>query len=200
MKREAILQTAVCYKEGDDFIVESPLFDVVMGVGETEKEAFAIFKNLLDEAYIEYLEGNVVGYEKPGRPKKGGVNLHTLVRPETKALLVKLTTEWEISLGECVDFFTFLFAKNPPAKIGQAKVKCNHPGLRTKTGYENRTGIALRNRDAASGLFVQELAGKRKKSVAAPKTATAKNKPAVKKNVRTGGSKTPKSGYKRVSA
>lgn len=83
MNKKAIKKTAVLYWCDDDqcYLKESPLFDSVLGVGDTPEEAERPFSDLLDDAYDAYLEGRVPGYTKPGRPAKGGVALNSDVRP-----------------------------------------------------------------------------------------------------------------------
>lgn len=86
MNKKAIAGTALCrYDEKEQcYIVESPLFDRVTGVAETASEARKIFNELLDETYVAYLEGKLVGYDKRGRPAKGNVEFHAQVKPEVK--------------------------------------------------------------------------------------------------------------------
>ncbi len=59
---EAIRQAAVLRREGADYVVESPLAELVMGVGDTPEEAWRIFNEILEDAYDNY---------KAGRPSKG---------------------------------------------------------------------------------------------------------------------------------
>ncbi len=93
IRKEAIRKTAVTYWSKDDecFVVESPLFDRVAGVGDTKDEAFKVFVELLDDAYEELEKDNVLGYKR-GRPAKGGVNLHCQVRPSTKDTITELAS------------------------------------------------------------------------------------------------------------
>ncbi len=113
IRKEAIRKTAVTYwsKDDDCFVVESPLFDRVAGVGDTKDEAFKVFVELLDDAYEELEKDNVLGYKR-GRPAKGGVNLHCQVRPSTKDTITELAAKFDdISQGEMIDFLLFYFQR-----------------------------------------------------------------------------------------
>lgn len=109
MNRKAIKNTAVLYwcDEDECYLKESPLFDSVLGVGETPEEAERTFSDLLDDAYEAYLEGRVPGYTKPGRPAKGGVSLNSDVRPETKERVKEIAKQFDCSTGEVVDYLLF---------------------------------------------------------------------------------------------
>lgn len=109
MNKKAIKKTAVIYWCEDDqcFLKESPLFDSVLGVGDTPEEAENAFSDLLDDAYDAYLDGRVPGYTKPGRPAKGGVALNSDVRPETKERVKELAQQFDCSTGEVVDYLLF---------------------------------------------------------------------------------------------
>jgi predicted RNase H-like HicB family nuclease len=65
MNKKAIAKTALCqYKSSESvFVVQSPLFERVIGVGETEAEAWQLFGEVLDETYIAFLEGTLVGFQ-----------------------------------------------------------------------------------------------------------------------------------------
>jgi len=106
MNKKAIADTALCrYDETEQvYIVESPLFDRVTGVGETEIEAKRIFSELLDETYIAYLEGKLVGYDKRGRPSKGNVEFHAQVKPEVKAQISAKAKALGISQGDVIAY------------------------------------------------------------------------------------------------
>jgi predicted RNase H-like HicB family nuclease len=106
MNKKAIADTALCrYDEKEQcYIVESPLFDRVTGVAETESEARQIFHELLDETYIAYLEGKLVGYDKRGRPAKGNVEFHAQVKPEVKAQIAERAKALGISQGDVITY------------------------------------------------------------------------------------------------
>ncbi|MBX9880281.1 MAG: hypothetical protein K2Y22_17615 [Candidatus Obscuribacterales bacterium] len=109
MNKKAIAKTAVLYwcEEDECYLKESPLFDSVLGVGDTPQEAAKTFSDLLDDAYEAYLEGRVPGYSRPGRPAKGGVALNSDVRPETKKRIKEIAEDFECSTGEIVDYLLF---------------------------------------------------------------------------------------------
>ncbi len=106
MNKKAIASTALCRydKKEKCYIVESPLFDRVTGVAETEIEAKQIFDELLDETYLAYLEGKLVGYDKRGRPAKGNVEFHAQVKPEVKAQISKKAKDLGISQGDVIAY------------------------------------------------------------------------------------------------
>jgi len=109
MNKKAIANTAILYwcNEDECYLKESPLFDSVLGVGDTPQEAEKTFSNLLDDAYEAYLEGRVPGYSKPGRPAKGGISLNSDVRPATKNTIKVMSQQLECSTGEVVDYLLF---------------------------------------------------------------------------------------------
>src|SRR5207253_11503723 len=112
MNRNAIRKTAVCTfdKKEKVYIVESPLLDICHGIARTSKEAWKIFNEMLDEMYIEYLEGGQVGrYKKPGRPAKGAKEFHVRVKPETKKTVVALAKYLGTTQGEAVDYLAKLW-------------------------------------------------------------------------------------------
>jgi hypothetical protein len=106
MNKTAILRTVVWQHDRKRrcYIVESPLCDRVIGVGKTRKEAWKIFNELLNETYVAYLEGKLVGYEKRGRPAKGNVEFHTQVRPSVKEHINKRAQELGISQGDVIAY------------------------------------------------------------------------------------------------
>ena len=110
MNKRGIAKTASCRfdsKEGC-YIVQSPLFDRCIGVAETDEEAWQIFDDLLDEYYIAYLEGKLVGYDKPGRPAKGYVDLHAQVKPLIKEEIASKAKELGISQGDMIEYLYHL--------------------------------------------------------------------------------------------
>ncbi len=107
--KKTLLATAVCYwsEEDDSYVVETPLFPRAVGVGDTPREAREHFEEMLSEIYEDYATGNVLGYNKAGRPAKNGVNLHTSIRPNTKSEIDRLAKALDISQGEVIDFAIF---------------------------------------------------------------------------------------------
>lgn len=127
MKIDAIRKTAVCRFDAKEkvYVVESPMLDIIAGVAETEEESWAIFVDLLQAAYIEYLEGRMVGSYKRGRPAKGGIHLHVQVKPETREQLSVLAKEFGISQGEVIDFLSFAYSTaevNSSLKTGEFRI------------------------------------------------------------------------------
>jgi hypothetical protein len=110
MNKKGITKTAICRFDPKErcYIVQSPLFDRCIGAAKTEKQAWQIFYELLDEFYIAYLEGNLFGYEKAGRPRKGNVELHALVKPEIKKEITARAKDFGISQGEVIEYLCSL--------------------------------------------------------------------------------------------
>jgi hypothetical protein len=106
MNKSAIVKTAFSRydKRQGCYIVQSPLFERCLGVARSEKEAWKLFHELLSDYYIDYLEGKLVGYEKPGRPAKGYVELHAQVKPKVKEQIAKKAKELGISFGEMIEY------------------------------------------------------------------------------------------------
>lgn len=106
MNKSAIAKTALCRYKDDEgvFVVQSPIFDRVIGVGTTEIEAWQVFGEVLNETYVAYLEGSLVGYEKRGRPAKHNVEFHAQVKPEVKALINEKAKALGISQGEVIAY------------------------------------------------------------------------------------------------
>ena len=119
MNKGAIRKTAICYWSEEDkaYIVESPLFETIAGVGATEKESRKIFDNLLDDAYEAYLEGRVPGYEKAGRPAKGRIALNADVKPEAKQFIKNLADDFQCSQGEVIDFLVCAYQRKEDNKV-----------------------------------------------------------------------------------
>lgn len=111
LSKDTIEKTAVCYwsKEDECFVAESPLFPRTAGTGDSAKKAWNQFRELLSLAYEHLKKNNVAGYNKAGRPAKGGVELHVAVRPPTKELISKISHELDISQGEVIDFLLFFY-------------------------------------------------------------------------------------------
>lgn len=110
MNKQALQKTALCRfdPESGDYIVQSPLCEIVMGVDDTEEGAWTLFQELLNETYEDYLEGKLAKYPKPGRPAKGKTSLHAEVDPDIKKALAAAAKEIGISQGEMIEY---LFAR-----------------------------------------------------------------------------------------
>ncbi len=106
MKKETILKTAVCRFQEDEgvFVVQSPLFDRVIGAETSEEQAWNIYHELLDEMWEAHLEGKLADHAKPGRPAKGIVNINVQVTPEIRATLRKNAKALAVSQGDFVAF------------------------------------------------------------------------------------------------
>jgi len=103
MNSEAIRRTAIHWvDENGDHIVESPLCDMVTGVGDTESEAQQIFEELLQDYIDDLKEGKV--HRKVGRPAKGKVNFSIQVDPDVREAVTKMAKEIHISQGEAIEF------------------------------------------------------------------------------------------------
>ncbi len=109
MNKIGILNTRICYwsDDNDCYVVESPLFDRIAGVGDTPEQAQNVFERLLDDGYLAYLEGRVPGYDKPGRPSKGAISVSFRLQPDTKESLGQLAKALECSQGEAIDYLVY---------------------------------------------------------------------------------------------
>lgn len=137
MNKKAIALTALCRFKADEgvFVVQSPIFDRVIGVGDTEEEAWQLFGELLDETYVAYLEGNLVGYEKRGRPAKHNVEFHAQVKPEVKALINEKAKAFGISQGEVIAYF---------AAVEQVKSELEQRLKQLEKKLDRKTGVRKR--------------------------------------------------------
>ncbi len=129
MNRKAIKLTALCqYDESDKtFTVSSPIFERVLGCARTEEEAWRLFNEILDETYVAYLEGNLAGYEKRGRPSKGNVDLHAQLKPEVKQIIDAKAKEFGISQGEVIAYLTAVevVKQNLEQRFKKLQIKVN---------------------------------------------------------------------------
>lgn len=153
MNKEAIKNTALCYHSTTErcFIVESPLFDMVIGAAPTEKEAWEIFNDLLDETYVNYLEGKLAGYTKAGRPKKNRIGFHAEVKPESKESLKELADKLACSQGEVIDFLLFSHSVKPTIKTTKP-VQQQRRSVAKKTGAVTKVTRSVRS--SGSGRLV----------------------------------------------
>lgn len=133
IKKAAIQKTSINYWSDEDecFVVVSPLFERVAGVGETREEAAQCFRDLLDDAYEHLENDNVAGYKR-GRPSKNGVDLHCQVKHETRETVTNLSKKLGgISQGETVDFLLQYYLLNS-AKEEKNQTKNSMPSLETR--------------------------------------------------------------------
>lgn len=103
MNEKAIRKTAaVIFDKEDGYIIQSPLCPVIMAIGDTEKEAWELFEDMLKQHMIACKEGRVA--EGPGRPAKGKVFFHTKIDPDIKEALKTLSKGFSLSQGEVVEY------------------------------------------------------------------------------------------------
>lgn len=93
----------------DGYVVTSPLFQHIVGFGETEEEALQVFTNHAQKKYADYLEERLDGPKRSGkgRPAKGLVSLDTNVHPETRLWVSAVADKLGVSLGEVIDMAMF---------------------------------------------------------------------------------------------
>lgn len=105
MNRSAIEKTAVITwsLEDQEYVVRSVLCPMVMGVGETQEEAFRLFHELLDDHMDELKKGRIK-QATAGRPAKGKTRFDAQLDPDIKASLAALAKELGVSQGEAVEY------------------------------------------------------------------------------------------------
>ncbi len=114
MNKDSIKATAVCRWDMEDecYVVSSPVMDIVLGVGDTEAEAWQIFNEILEETYQCYLEGRLANHPKPGRPAKHKVRIHAEISPDIKEAIQAMAKRIGISQGEVLEYLhAFYIAK-----------------------------------------------------------------------------------------
>lgn len=134
ISKDVIERTAICYwsDEDDCYLVESPLFDRVIGSGDTEKEAWEIFHEMFDDMYESLKVGNVLGYNKAGRPTKPDQRaLNCRIKEESHDFISKLAKDLGISQGEAVDFLRFFFEKRRESTVTKSDLQLVLQELRT---------------------------------------------------------------------
>jgi len=160
LSKDTILKTAVCYwsEEDECFVVESPLFPRTAGTGDNAQTAWKQFHELLSLAYEHLKDNNVAGYNKVGRPSKGGIELHIAVRPTTKELIGKISHELDISQGEVIDFLLFFFEVRKNGNIDKSAEPSSNIELQKqltkidkKLSYLNQEVHSLSTRRTAKG-------------------------------------------------
>lgn len=123
ISKEKIRKTIICYWKEEDqvFIAESALLPyVVIGVGETKKEAIDLFHSLLDDVFEEFEADNVAGYSE-GKPIRQ-VQVNVLVNSRTAAEIAKLVKALDISTDDAVDYLAFYYivgATNKPTYLSR---------------------------------------------------------------------------------
>lgn len=133
IRKQTIEKTAVCYwsDEDDLYVAESPLFPRTAGIGDTAQSARRHFEKMLNEIYGDLACSRVRGYNKRGRPAKGGVAFNTKLQPESKLYIDELADSLGISQGEVIDYLTAFHksktlrpkpAKSLPSKNFRAKI------------------------------------------------------------------------------
>ncbi len=105
MNKDAIIKTAaIYYSEQDEcYITESPLSETISGHGETEKESYQRFLEMVQMNYEAYQKGKHAIYNKPGRPSKNKLQLHAEIKADTKSALQKMAKDLKISQGEAIE-------------------------------------------------------------------------------------------------
>jgi hypothetical protein len=141
MNKAAILKTAVCRydKKGKLYIVESPLLDNFSGCEAAEAEAWTVFRKVVDELWVDYLEGKAVGrqYSRRGRPAKNRVNLTCQVKPITSQQLKEHAREFGTSQGEFIDYLYASWLAGRAAPSHNVSVDRVHVGTKQKSSGTN---------------------------------------------------------------
>ncbi len=109
--KDEIRKQIVCYWSAEDesFIAESAAIpDVIIGLGETRKQAIMDFETALNSMYDSIKADKVAGY-KSGRPAKNYVPLNVNLRQSTKGKISALANAFRISQGEAVDYLMFFY-------------------------------------------------------------------------------------------
>lgn len=101
LSKQAIIRAAIIKTEDTDFVVRSILCPDILGVGETQEEAWQIFHELLDD-YFDDIKANRP-MKGPGRPTKGKVRLHAQIDPDIKKAVDKVAIAYKISQGEVIE-------------------------------------------------------------------------------------------------
>jgi predicted RNase H-like HicB family nuclease/antitoxin component of RelBE/YafQ-DinJ toxin-antitoxin module len=93
----------------DGYVITSPLFQHIVGFGETKEEALQVFANHAQKKYADYLEERIDGPKRSGkgRPAKGLISLDANVRQETRQWANAVASKLGISLGEVIDMAMF---------------------------------------------------------------------------------------------
>lgn len=172
MNKGVIKQTAVKYwsRQYKQFLVESPLLDGVLGVGDTEAEAWKIFCDLLDDAYVAFVEKRMSAqYIKPGRPAKGKMIFSAEVKPKTRDRIKALAGDLNCSQGELIDLMLFFYEArklDPPfcpakamPKISATKQTKKNPLVAWESSFTEELERLRTLAQAAPKVFEQALAG-----------------------------------------
>jgi len=109
VNKKAIQNTAITYWSNDDdcYVVESPLIDSIIGVGDTPEEAQREFKNILSDAHEAYAAGRM----NQGRPAKNLVALNSDVKLDTRNAIKALASEKQCSQGEAIEYLLAFYQR-----------------------------------------------------------------------------------------
>ena len=190
IKKESIKKTAICYWSNEDnaYIIESPLFPRTAGVGHTREAAQKHFEDMLDGIYSQLIKNKVIGYNKRGRPAKGGIQFHTQVRPKTKIYLAKLSKQLDISLGEVLDYLCTFHNVADQQKILSQESKISKTSIYPElVGTLSNLLSIMRQEEKAAPLLLREAKAQEyktnsrssktpRKNVSGPKKSKAKMK------------------------
>lgn len=109
----AIKATSILSKDGDDYVVESPLCPMVIGVGDTPEEAYQVFNEILDDYIDELKKGRIAqGAGRPIKPVKK-TRLDATISQQIKEAMTQQAKAMGISRGELVEY---LFTKDAKTK------------------------------------------------------------------------------------
>jgi predicted RNase H-like HicB family nuclease len=112
MNIDAIKKTAILRREDEDYIVESPLCPDVLGVGDTEAEAWQIFQEVLVDYEADHKANRVA--KGPGRPAKGKKKFAVEMDPDITSAIAASAKALGISQGELVEGAYRLFQRSLP--------------------------------------------------------------------------------------
>lgn len=128
-----------------EYRVSSPLLDILVGVGRSEKEARDSFNIFLNDLYIDYLEGKKVGrYRKRGRPSKRVEEWHITVKPQTKKDVGALAKNLGTSQGEVVDYLIGFWRAHPEAMESTTKSGSARPAKTARKKARNKKSAGTR--------------------------------------------------------
>jgi len=116
MNRTVIEKTAVISwsQEDEEYVVRSLHCPMVIGVGETQEEAFRLFHELLDDHFEELKKGRIK-QSTSGRPAKNKARFDAQLDPDIKKALTNLAKDLGVSQGEAVEY---LFSHYQASRTG----------------------------------------------------------------------------------
>jgi predicted RNase H-like HicB family nuclease len=144
MNKQAIQKTAISRWSEDDecYLIQSPLMDSIIGVGDTVEEAQREFSNILSDAYEAYLEGKMSVADKAGRPAKNRIALNTDVKQATRDAVRHLASEFTCSQGEVIDFLVFFHTHRQTTNTQAVeRDSITAPSQNQKQGSETETSF-----------------------------------------------------------